>query len=117
MMVEAKCGRQGSCVSGFYVGKQFHVVSCEAVRPELVSADVLAAGMFQGAPSELRRIEGVDPTIVVAVRGDGGKCGPGDEVLGPWSVGFVGLGGDPRVPAMTCAVLVPERRTRSRGCS
>jgi hypothetical protein len=84
--------------------------------PDAVTDDVLATGRFGDRETEVRRIAGVDPKILVAVRLDGGACGDNDVVLSPWSIAFVGSPGqDPATHEAICAAAVKEQLARN-GC-
>jgi len=48
--------------------------SCDPVAADLVSDDVLGEGLLEGAPTQARRIQGVDPAVVVALRRPSDWC-------------------------------------------
>lgn len=70
----------------------FYSISFGAVRPDVVTDHVITRGTYDGAPTELRRIAGVDPQVLVAIRLDGGERGDEDEPVSAWSMVFPGDG-------------------------
>ena len=101
-----------ACAAAFALGDERYVTSCGAARPELVTAEVLGTGSYQGRPSEVRRIEGIEPSVMVALRRDAGVCADGDTVLSPWAMAFHVEAGD--TSAAVCQVTVDAHRERNR---
>lgn len=106
---------QQLCAAGFVVNDTFHGLSCGAVRPDLVTEEIVARGRLEGESVEVRSIEGVSPDVLVAVSVDGGRCGDDDVVLSPWSMAFPGSTSQAETDAAICAVVVEEERERN-GC-
>lgn len=63
---EMECADGGECAYGFMLGDEFVEVSCEAVKPELVTDKRIAMDGGTSA-SSLSVIAGVDPTMAGAV--------------------------------------------------
>jgi hypothetical protein len=113
---DTSTGGLASCAAGFKVGDQGYTLSCGAVRPDVVTEDVLATGRYAGQQTEIRRIAGVDPKILVAVKLGGGACGDNDVVLSPWSMAFFGNPGqDAATHDAICTASVKEHLARN-GC-
>ena len=103
---------QGSaqCAAGFVVNDISYGLSCDAVRPEVVTEQVVARGKLSGTPVEVRSVEGVRPEVLVAVSIDGGVC---DDVVSPWSMAFPYGAPQAEVNEAICAVVFPEHRERN----
>lgn len=110
------CDDTGLCAAGFMVDDRFYSLSCGGVRPEVVSQEVLAEGDLHGDDVELRRIQSVDPHVLVAISVAGGQCTEGESVLSPWSMAFPGELSGEEVREAICHAAVEEHRARN-GCS
>lgn len=99
----------GSCAAGFFVDGTFHSLSCGPVRPELISDEVVA----RGDGLEVRRINDVDPAVMVAISIKGGECADGDTALSPWSMAFPGDGTEPELHDAICNVTFQEHHARN----
>lgn len=107
-------GGSAVCAAGFVIDDRFYALSCGAVRPDVVSDEVLAVGDYSGRATEVRRIKDVDPGLIVAVLRDGGMCAEGDVVLSPWSMAFpAGAHEDPAMNEAVCRVFVEQHRERN----
>jgi hypothetical protein len=87
-----------------------YIVSCAAVRPEMVRALIVTVDRGGGAVA-VHAVAGVSADQVVALDTPGGGCFPGEETS-PWSLAFV----DAIDPALLCPLVFPER-ARVDGCS
>jgi len=113
----AKCRDTASCAGGFTLKGVSYVLGCAGIEPDRVSRDVLATGTYGETSTEVRRIEGVDPGVVVALRRPGGVCGDRDPVRSPWTVAFrIGPGNEQAVQRSVCAVIDAAEKARSK-CS
>jgi len=103
---------QGSpaCAAGFVIDDIQYALSCGAVRPEVVTEQVLARGSLHGDTVEVRSAEGVSPRVLVVVSVPGG-CD--DVVLSPWSLAFPAGASQAELDAAICAVVVKEHRERN----
>lgn len=110
---QPECDDTGACAAGFMVADTFYSLSCGAVRPEVVTLEVLAEGVSHGDDVEVRRIESVDPDVLVAVSIDGGRCSEGEPVLSPWSMAFPGESPEGAVREAICHAAVDEHRARN----
>jgi len=104
-------GGAGQCASGFVVNDISYGLSCDAVRPEVVTEQVVARGKLSGTTVEVRSVEGVRPEVLVAVSIDGGVCD--GVVLSPWSMAFPYGAPQAEVDEAICAVVFPEHRERN----
>lgn len=109
------CRDEDACAEGFLVGETFHAVSCGAVRPELVTDEVVARGTWAGEIRQVRVIGGVDPDVLLAIDMPGGECADGDVVLSGFSMVIVGRYDPARAQEATCAAAVDEHLARN-GC-
>ncbi len=64
---DSRVDGSNACAVGFEVGTTFYTYTCGALRFEVVTEEVLARGRLRDVPTELRRIEGVNPKILAAV--------------------------------------------------
>ena len=88
-LTEPTCSDGAACAAGFMLDGVFHSTSCGAVRPDMVSDRVIATGTYMRKRTEVRQIDGVDPSLVVALLHPGGACGEGDShYLSRWSMAF-----------------------------
>jgi hypothetical protein len=88
-ITDLTCPPGAACISGFRVDGVLHAVSCGAVRADAVSDHVVARGTWRGRPTEVRRIDGIEPSLIVAIDRPGGMCDEGDtRQTSPWSLGF-----------------------------
>ncbi|MGH8894822.1 MAG: hypothetical protein ACRDWY_16195 [Actinomycetes bacterium] len=108
------CADGAVCVDGFFVEGTFHAISCGAVRPEMVTGDLVAVGRHAGRPAQVRRLGHVDPTVLLAVRLPGGPCGIEDRLpLSPWSM-LLPAGADRDIQKRAiCRVAVAEHLERN----
>lgn len=113
-----ECNDTSLCDAGFYLGDDFFSVSCGAVRPDLVGADIVATGRYSGADTEVREIVGVDPLLLLAIRRDGGRCdGTESDPMSGWSMVFpAGEQDQAAVGAAVCAAVVAQQRELN-GCT
>lgn len=109
------CDDTGSCAAGFTVANTFYTRSCGAVRPEVVTEEVLAKGDVNGDDVEVRAIESVDSDVLVAVSIEGGRCSEGEGVLSPWSMAFPEESDDDERGEAICHAAVDEHQARN-GC-
>jgi len=109
------CRDDGECAEGFSVEETFHTLSCGAVRPELVTDEVVASGRWAGDDREVRVIAGVDPDVLVAIDIAGGECADGDVALSEYSMVFVGTPDAAGVREAVCTAAVDEHLDRN-GC-
>ena len=109
-----KCHDTSSCAGGFSIRGADYVLSCAGIRPDLIGGEVLARGTYDDKPTEVRRVRGVDPHVLVALRRSGGLCGTGDVVRSPWSMAFrIGPGNEAAVRRASCLVIDSAERARS----
>jgi len=112
-----ECDDTPSCAAGFTLDGTFYAISCGPIRPDVVTDDVLARGVYAGRTTEVRRIDGVDPHRLAAILLDGGACGEGDAVLSEWSMVFPEVSGEPSVTRdAICRVTFEEYLARNH-CS
>ena len=104
-----------ACAEGFLVGETFHAVSCGAVRPELVTDEVVARGAWAGDVREVRVIAGVDPDVLLAIDVPGGECADGEVVLSDFSMVIVGRYDPASAEEAICAAAIDEHLARN-GC-
>lgn len=104
-----------ACPEGFLVGETFHSLSCGAVRPELVTDEVVATGTWARGVREVRVIEGVDPAVLLAIDIPGGECAAGDVAVSDFSMVFVGRYDPSNVREAICTAVVEEHLERN-GC-
>lgn len=71
---QSDCPGMAVCAAGFMVDDVFYSITCNPVRGELVSDDVVAAGQYDGGEAEVRKVIGVDPDVLVAVRLESDTC-------------------------------------------
>jgi hypothetical protein len=102
-----------ACPEGFYVGETFHALSCGAVRPELVTDEVVATGTWAGDVREVRVIAGVDPTVLLAIDIPGGECADGDLAISDFSMVFVGRYDPSKAQEAICTAAVEEHLQRN----
>ena len=108
-------GASAACAAGFTMDGLFYGISCGAVRADAVSDTVVAIGTYSGIATEVRQIRDVDPTLLLAIRRDGGVCGDGDRVLSPWSMLFPGDSTKrPEIRDAVCAATVEQHRERNQ---
>lgn len=101
------------CPAGFTLDGTFYSVSCGPVRPETVTDDVLARGVYSGDATELRRVADTDPRYLVAIQVDGGACGDGDDVLSAWSMAFPeGAAQRPEMTEAVCRIAFEQHLAR-----
>lgn len=100
---------------GLLVGETFHAVSCGAVRPELVTDEVVARGAWAGDVREVRVIAGVDPDVLLAIDVLGGECADGEVVLSDFSMVIVGRYDPASAEEAICAAAIDEHLARN-GC-
>jgi hypothetical protein len=119
-LAESTCPANGLCSAGFLLDGRPYNGSCGAVRPELVSEEVIARGVLAGRETEVRRIQGVDAKVMVALRAPGGLCDDQDtQALSPWSMAFPQTGkGDAEtlrnLHQTECLVSPQKQRDRNR---
>jgi hypothetical protein len=109
------CRDEDACAEGFLVGETFHAVSCGAVRPELVTDEIVARGTWAGDVREVRVIGGVDPDVLLAIDMPGGECADGEVVLSDFSMVIVGRYDPSRAQEAICVAAVDEHLARN-GC-
>lgn len=104
-----------SCATGFSIGTAEYRISCGAIRPDAVTNEVLATGRLDGRETEVRRVVGVDPKILVALRLDAGGCDDGDEgILSPWTMALAGNAhNEATLRDAICDSVVDEHRQRN----
>ena len=68
------CLDEGACVEGFAYDGRVYGLICTGVKPDAVSATVVASG--QGVYEEARPIDGLAATQWLAVRGEQLPCQP-----------------------------------------
>ena len=113
----AKCRDTASCAGGFTLKGVGYVLGCAGIEPDRVSGDVLANGTYDKKSTEVRRIRGVDPGVLVALRRPGGVCGDRDRVRSPWTVAFrIGPGNEEAVQRSICVVVDTAEKARNK-CS
>jgi len=111
----AKCRDTASCTGGFTLNGVGYVLGCAGIEPDRISGDVLATGTYGETSTEVRRIEGVDPGVVVALRRPGGVCGDRDPVRSPWTAAIrIGPGNEQAVQRSVCAVIDAAEKARNR---
>jgi hypothetical protein len=109
------CRDEDACAEGFLVGDDLHAVSCGAVRPELVTDEVVARGTWAGDVREVRVIGGVDPDVLLAIDMPAGECADGEVVLSDFSMVIVGRYDPSRAQEAICVAAVDEHLARN-GC-
>ena len=110
-----ECDDNASCAAGFTLDGTFYAISCGPIRPDVVTDDVLARGVYAGRTTEVRRIDGVDPHRLAAIQLDGGACGEGDAVLSEWSMVFPEGSGEPsETRDAICRVTFEEHLARNQ---
>lgn len=109
------CRDEGACAEGFLDVETFHAASCGAVRPVLVTDDVVARGTWAGDVREVRVISGVDSDVLLAIDMPGGTCADGDVALSDFSMVIVGPYDPARAQEAICAAAVDEHPARN-GC-
>lgn len=114
------CGETADCVEGFTLKGATYATGCLGVDPARVSPATLWKGLAHGSRGyryeEIRTIVGVDPSLMVALRGVfPRRCGPSS----PWLSATVLERGRRAagVNNATCLALLLDDRQRADWCS
>lgn len=96
-----KCDDTGACAAGYRIRGRFYALNCDAVRPEAVTEEVVA----RGSGTEARRVEGVDPASLVAIRRTAACSRAEGAAASPWVMAHTSRDA-------VCTVVVEEQRAR-----
>jgi hypothetical protein len=90
-LVVPECDDEAMCQLGFVLDNGvFYGLECTAVADSVVTDQVLGRGELEGEVVTVNIIEGVAPTLMVAVSLPGGLCTgePGEQPMSDWSMAF-----------------------------
>ena len=111
-MIWAKCSAKASCSEQFRLGEVDYVISCSAVRPELVEAEPVGRGEHAGVPTEAHRLKTVDPIVLLAVAPSSVGC---VQERDNWRPAFA-LGADLALIKRVMCEAMAESAAKSRSC-
>ena len=83
------CDDEGACEAGFLLDGAFISLDCTPIKESAVTTEVIAAGRVEGEDVTVNAIEGVDPSVMMAISLPGGGCTDGedpDERFSAWSL-------------------------------
>ena len=79
------CDDEAACAAGYTVDGQFVGLDCTPIKPLAVTSIVVAEGQVAGRDLSMNVIDGIDPSVMMAINIPAGGCSDGADPEERWS--------------------------------